>query len=77
MIDFGTLFSIGNITDFFIKAFAVTLSALYLVYAIVMYKQTQIMGKTLVMVHGKQLLFVSFVQILAAIFLIGLAVVIL
>lgn len=66
------LFSISNTSLFvlFAKAFAVLFSFLYLVYAVVMTRQTQVMNKTFHTRYSGLLLFISFFQILLAFILI-------
>ncbi len=66
------LFSISNTTLFvlFAKAFAVLFSFLYLVYAVVMTRQTQVMNKTFQTRYSGFILFISSLQILLAFVLI-------
>ncbi len=66
------LFSVSNTTIFvlFAKAFAVLFSFLYLVYAVVMTRQTQVMNKTFQTRYSGLLLFISSLQILLAFVLI-------
>lgn len=66
------LFTISNTEIFilFAKAFAVLFSFLYLVYAVVMTRQTQVMNKTFHTNYSGFLLFVSALQILFAFILI-------
>ena len=54
----------------FLKAFAVLFSVSYLVYAVIITRQTQIMNKTLTTKSSGILLFISFLQIIFAIILI-------
>lgn len=54
----------------FLKAFAVLFSVLYLVYSIVITRQTQVMNKTFTTKSSGILLFISFLQIIFAIILI-------
>lgn len=57
----------------FLKAFAVLFSVLYLVYAIVITRQTQTMNKTFATKLSGLIFFISFFQIFAALALIGVA----
>jgi hypothetical protein len=62
------LFTTSNTELFvlFAKAFAVLFSFLYLVYAVVMTRQTQVMNKTFHTQYSGFLLFVSSLQIVLA-----------
>lgn len=66
------LFTISNTTLFilFAKAFAILFSFLYLVYAVVMTRQTQIMNKTFHTRYSGLLLLISALQIVMAFVLI-------
>lgn len=66
------LFSLSNNTIFvlFAKAFAVLFSFLYLIYAVVMTRQTQVMNKTFHTRYSGLLLLVSALQIVLAFILI-------
>ncbi len=66
------LFSISNTTIFvlFAKAFAVLFSFLYLVYAVVMTRQTQVMNKTFSTRYSGLILLISSLQIVLAFILI-------
>ena len=67
------LFQPSNLFSFFFKAFAITLSFIYLIYVVVIYRQTQIMLRTLIVKNSQIILAISFIQIIAAILLIILA----
>ena len=54
----------NDILGWFFKAFAVLLSFMYLLYAFIVYRQTQVMNKTITRRSGPLLLFISFLQIL-------------
>lgn len=54
----------------FLKAFAVLFSFLYLVYSIVIARQTQVMNKTFTTKSSGMLFFIAFLQIIFAIILI-------
>ncbi|MDO8497441.1 MAG: hypothetical protein Q7S61_02750 [bacterium] len=70
-------FATGNLFAFFFKSFAILFAFLYLVYAIIVAKQTQILDKTLDAGANGFLFVVSFTQILFGLLLIVLAVLIL
>lgn len=66
MIDFNNVFNLLNIQDivgFFFKTFSVLFSFLYLIYAIVILKQTQVMTKTIESGSSSLILLVSLLQI--------------
>ena len=67
------LFQPSNLFSFFFQAFAITLSFIYLIYVVVIYRQTQIMLRTLIVKNSQIILAVSLIQIIAAILLIILA----
>lgn len=60
------LFNNQNILNLFFKAFAWVFSIIYLLFTIVIYKQTQTMYKTLATKWGRLFVFISFLQIVAA-----------
>ena len=66
-------FQPSNLFSLFFKAFAITLSFIYLIYAIVIYRQTQIMLRTLIVKNNQIILAISFIQIIIAMLLIFLA----
>ncbi len=66
-------FQPSNLFSLFFKAFAITLSFIYLIYTIVIYRQTQIMLRTLIVKNNQIILAISFIQIIIAILLILLA----
>ena len=63
----------ANLFNFFFKSFAIVLSIIYLIYTIVIFRQTQVMLKTVTVNNGGIILLISFIQILLAILLIVLA----
>lgn len=63
-------FQFSNLFDFLFKAFAITLSFIYLIYALVIFRQTQIMLRTLIIGSSGIILIVSFFQIILALLLI-------
>jgi hypothetical protein len=63
----GNIFAVTNVENFFIKAFAIVLSFVYLLYSIVITRQIGVMNRTLRTPLGTFLTFISFIQILAAI----------
>ena len=64
------LFSGQNIFDLFFKVFAVVFSFLYSVYAIVIFKQTQVMIKTLESEGNALILPISLLQIIIGVILV-------
>lgn len=66
-------FQPSNLFNFFFKAFAVTLSFIYLIYAVVIFRQTQIMTRTLIVKGSGVIVLISFIQILLAVLLIILS----
>lgn len=66
-------FTVPAIVSFFFKGFAIVLSALYLVYAVVFFKQTQVMNKALTVGRSSLITLISFLQIMAAVILLILA----
>lgn len=59
--------------NLFFKAFAIILSFIYLIYAVVIFRQTQIMLRTLIPKNHGVILLISFIQIILAVLLIILA----
>lgn len=77
MQHFFDLFTTSN-TELFIlfaKAFAVLFSVLYLVYAVVLVRQTQIMNKTFQTAYSGVLFFISLLQVVFAFILIFVSIV--
>ena len=66
-------FQPSNLFNFFFKAFAITLSLLYLIYTIVIFRQVQIMTRTLITRGNGVIILISFIQILLAVLLIILS----
>lgn len=60
---FISLISGQNIFSFFFKAFAVVFALLYIIYALVIFKQTQVMTKTLETEGNTFILLISLIQI--------------
>lgn len=60
----------SDIFNLFFKVFSLVFSLLYLIYAIVIYKQTQVMTRTLITERNSLILFVALVQIALGILLI-------
>lgn len=58
---------------FFFKAFGVLFAFMYLIYAIVIVRQTQVMNRTFKTEYGTLLLIISFIQIVFALILIYLS----
>ncbi len=61
--DLSNLFSGQNIVNFFFKAFAIVFSLMYIIYSLVILKQTQVMTKTLQSSSGSFILLISLIQI--------------
>jgi hypothetical protein len=77
MTDINQLLTVINsreIVTFLFKAFALVLSVIYLLYAIVVSKQTEIMNRTLESKSNYILFFVASLQITLAFILIILAI---
>lgn len=70
------LFSQANISSFFFKAFSVIFVVMYLIFAVVIFKQTQVMIKTISGKNYRTITLISGMQILLAIFLLLFALVI-
>lgn len=66
-----------NTFNLFFKIFAAVFSFLYLIYALVIYKQTQVMTKTLESKENTLILSVSLIQIIIGIVLIFVSLIIL
>lgn len=62
-----------NVFELFFKVFSVVFSLLYLIYALVIYKQTQVMTRTLISDKNSLILFVSFLQIIVGLLLLFVA----
>lgn len=60
---FTGFFAGQNIFDLFFKTFAVVFSFLYLIYSLVIFKQTQVMTKTLETEGNTLILLISLIQI--------------
>lgn len=66
-------FSDQNLINLFIKLFAIVLGTMYLFYAVIVYRQTNVMLKAIEDKNGLILRTISFIQIFIAIILIILA----
>lgn len=77
ILSFFTDTSSNEILLLFVKSFAVLFSVLYLVYAVIITRQTQVMNKTLNSPVRPILFFGSFIQIIFAIILIYVSIVLL
>lgn len=60
-------FLTGDLFGFFFKAFLVVLSAIYLIYTIVLFRQAQVMTRTVTVEQSPFIIIVSFLHILAAV----------
>ena len=60
---FSEFFSGQNVFTLFFKTFSVVFSLLYLIYALVIFKQTQVMTKTLESEGNTLILLTSLIQI--------------
>lgn len=67
-------FTDENIIRFFFKAFSIVFSLMYLLYAIVIYKQTQVMTKTIETRSNGIILSISLIQLLLGIVLLIFAI---
>jgi hypothetical protein len=77
IISFFTDTDSSQLLVLFVKAFAVLFSVLYLVYAVIITRQSQEMNKTFSSPMGPFIFFMSFVQIVFAIILIYVSIVLL
>lgn len=68
------LFSQEKVTNLFFKSFVIIFSLMYLVYSLVIYKQTQVMLKTISGKNYKLILVISGIQVVIAIFLVLLSI---
>lgn len=64
----------NDLISWFFKAFAILLSFMFLLYSIMVYRQTQVMNKTVTRQSGPLLLAISGFQLILAILLIYLAI---
>lgn len=64
-----SFFESPQLIGFFIKAFSITFSAIFLLYAVVFYKQAKVMTQTLHTRRGALIVGMALVQIIAAIIL--------
>lgn len=62
-----------NIINFFFKAFAILFSIIFLFYAVVIYKQTQVMVKTINTTNNSLILTISLLQIIFGLILLALS----
>jgi len=62
-----------SLLSFFIKAFALVFSIIFLLFTVVVYKQTQTMNKTLSTSVGGVIVSISFLQMLIALIIVLLA----
>lgn len=72
-IEFIDLFSGSNIINFFFKAFALVFSFLFVLYSIVIYKQTQVMIRSVNTKNNSFILLLSLIQIVIGLILFTLA----
>lgn len=78
MIDFSNIFGTqGQVFDAFFKTFAVLGSVMYLVYAVIILKQTSVMLRALEEEWGGLIRFISFMQLMLALVLVVLSIVLL
>lgn len=67
-------FSAKNLGSFFIKSFSIVFALLFVTYAIVTYKQTQEISRTVQNPRNRIILLVSLLQILTGVFLLAFAI---
>jgi len=72
-MDFSQLLNNQSLLNFFFRSFAYVFSFIYLLFVIVIYKQTQVMNRTLTTKWGSYIIFLSLLQIVAALIIILLA----
>jgi hypothetical protein len=70
MVEITNFLNSGNLINIFIKVFSITLSFLYFIYALVIYNQTKIMTKTLMLDYKNIVLAISYFHIILGILLI-------
>lgn len=70
IIYFFTQINSNNFISLFIKLFAILFAFIYLIFSIVILRQTQIMNKTVQTKSAGFLFFISFMQIIIAVILI-------
>lgn len=75
-MDFTNFFTTQNIIQLFFKLFSVVFSVMYLLYAVIIERQTTIMNKTLQSREAGLIFFVSTLQIVAGVLLVLLSLVI-
>ncbi len=73
-MDISQFFSKPGLFAFFFKSFAIVLSFIYLIYVLTVYRQTQVMLKTLIDQNEKIILLISAIQIALALILIFLSI---
>ncbi len=73
-MDFSQVFSNENIFRFFFKAFAIFFAFLYLLYAIIVQRQTQVMHATVRSPAGSIILSLSLIQIILGVALVIMAI---
>lgn len=66
-----------NLVNFFVKAFAIVFSIIYILFSVVIFKQTQVMSKTVQTSSGSSIILISFIQIFIGIGLLIFALIIL
>lgn len=66
----------NNPAGLIVKLFLIVSSIIYFIYAIVVYRQTQMMVKTIKMQHNWTVVLISFIQVIVALVLILIAFVI-
>jgi len=72
-MDFNQIFNNQSLIDLFFRLFAYVFSIIYLLFTIVIYKQTKVMARSLMTGKGKLILFVSFIHIFFALTIVLLA----
>lgn len=64
-----------DIISWFFKAFAILFSIIYLLYAVIVHRQTNVMNKTVTRKSGPILSLISFMQIIFGLILLALSIV--
>lgn len=75
-MDFTNFFTTQNIIQLFFKLFSIVFSVMYLLYAVIIERQTTIMNKTLQSKEAGLIFVVSTLQIVAGVLLVLLSLVI-
>ncbi|MBI2051726.1 hypothetical protein HYT33_03115 [Candidatus Roizmanbacteria bacterium] len=76
-MNFTEFLTTGNLVPLILKPALIVLGFIYLIYAIAIFRQTQVMAKTLIVSNDWIIVFISFIQLVVAIILVAVPFVIL